>query len=114
MTREDRRGVAERGGRASLLLGAWASGVFVAMWTGAVIAMLENGAILVDAWAWLGSLGPVAAVVVWILFLPVCIGLWATQSGLAAPALFAVIALLVAWTAVAWAGLARQAAARRG
>ena len=84
------------------------------MWTGAVLAMLGNGAILMESWAWLGSLGPVAAVVVWILFLPVCIGLWATQAGLATPALFAVIALLVAWTAVAWAGLARQTAARRG
>jgi len=84
------------------------------MWIGAVLAMLGTGAILGEAWAWLGSLGPVAAVAVWIPFLPVCIGLWATQSGLAAPALFAVIALLLVWTAVAWAGLARQIAARRG
>ena len=107
-----RWGVAERGGRASLLLGAWASGVFVAMWTGAVLAMLGNGAILMEAWAWLGSLGPVAAVVVWILFLPVCIGLWATQAGLAMPALFAVIALLVAEPR--WRGLASPARRPRG
>jgi hypothetical protein len=105
--------MAGRGRRASLLLGAWASGVFLAMWIGAVLGLLADGALFGEAWAWLGSLGPVAAVIVWILFLPACVGLWATQSGLAAPVLLAVIAMLVAWTAVAWAGLARQVAARR-
>jgi hypothetical protein len=113
LTRQTRHGAAGRGGRASLLLGAWASVVFVALWIGAVLGVLGDGAVFAEAWEWLGSLGPVPAVVAWVLFLPACIGLWATQSGLPAPAFVAVIALLVAWTLVAWGGLARQLAVRR-
>jgi hypothetical protein len=114
LTRVAGRGTAVRGGRTSLLLGAWASGVFAVMWIGAILGMLGDGAVFREAWAWLGSLGPGAAVVGWVLFLPACIGLWATQSGLPVPAVVAVLALLVAWTAVAWAGLARRLATRRG
>ena len=98
----------------SLALGAWASGVFVLLWVGAVIGLAGGGALFDDAWAWLGGLGSVASVVAWVLFLPACIGLWATQAGLALPAAIGILVLLVAWTALAWGTLARQLAARGG
>jgi hypothetical protein len=105
--------VATRGGTASLVLGAWAAAVFAVLWLGAIAGLASDGELFEQAWAWIGSLGPVGAVVAWILFLPACIGLWATQSGLPPAVLALVVALLAAWTAVAWGGLARRVLGRR-
>jgi hypothetical protein len=102
-----------RGSSVSLGLGAWASGVFVVLWVGAAIGLAGGGAPFDQAWAWIWGLGTVAAVVVWILFLPICIGLWLTQASLPMLVTILVVALLVAWTALAWGGLAREVTRRR-
>jgi len=101
------------GQKASLVLGAWASGVFAVLWVGAAIGLAGEGALVDQAWAWIGGLGLVGAAVAWILFLPICIGLWLTQSSLPVPAAALVVALLVAWTALAWGRLAREILRRR-
>jgi hypothetical protein len=79
--------------------------VFIVLWVGAAIALFTDGEILADAWAWLTGLPPVAAVVVWILILPIAVGLWAWSAELAPIAMGAVVIGLVAWTLVAASGL---------
>lgn len=102
-----------RGGTASLVLSAWASGVFVVLWAGAATGLAGGGALFSDAWAWLGGLGFAGAIVMWVLFLPACIGLWATQASLPPALVAAVVVLLALWTALAWSSLARALRARR-
>jgi hypothetical protein len=92
---------------AGIVLGTWAVAVFAILWIGLVAGALGDGRVLADAWAWLDGLAPVARVVAWVLFLPAAIGLWAWNATLPAPAVIAVVAGLVAWTAVAVASLAR-------
>ncbi len=113
MTGPDGRPATRRRPWASLVLGTWASAAFVLLWAGALVGVADDGALFAEAWAWIGSLGPVAAVVVWIVFLPVCVGLWATQAALPTAVLVLVVVLLAAWTAAAWAGLARALVAGR-
>jgi hypothetical protein len=105
--------VGGRGGTASLVLSAWASGVFVVLWVGAAIGLAGGGALFASAWAWLGGLETAGAVATWVLLLPVCVGLWATQASLPVVFLAAVVGLLALWTALAWSSLARALAARR-
>lgn len=112
MTGEGRRRRPGGSRRASLVLGTWASAVFVVLWAGAVIGVSGDGALFADAWSWIWSLGTIAAVVVWVLLLPLCVGLWATQAALPTLAMVGVITVLVVWTAVAWVGLARALIAR--
>jgi hypothetical protein len=95
-------------GRAiGIVLSVGVAAVFVVLWVGAAIALFTDGEILADAWAWLTSLPPVAAVVVWILILPVAVGLWAWSADLAPIAMGAVVIGLVAWTFVAASGLVK-------
>lgn len=71
------------------------------LWVGFVVGLATGGAILVDAWAWLTGLEPVAAVVAWILLLPIAVGLWAWNAVGSALVTGAVAAGLVMWTLVA-------------
>ena len=56
--------------------------VFAALWVGFAVGLWTDGRILVDAWTWLSGLEPAAAVVAWLLLLPIAIGLWAWNASL--------------------------------
>lgn len=86
--------------------------VFVALWVGFAIGLATGGQLFADAWDWLLGLEPVATVVVWILFLPICVGLWALEGGLPTFATILLGLALIPWTAVAVNGL-RKTLARR-
>jgi hypothetical protein len=91
-----------------LALAAYASVVFVLLWVYVASAVLTDGQLLTDSWAWLSSLDIVAAVVVWILILPVAVFLWAWQAGLEPLWMAVVMVGLVIWTGIAWSGLMRS------
>jgi hypothetical protein len=81
--------------------------IFTVLWVGFAVGLATGGDLLIDAWAWLTGLGPVAAVTAWILFLPIAVGLWAWNAVGSALVIGAVAVGLVAWTLVMAAGAMR-------
>lgn len=59
-------------------MGAFA--VFVLTWAGFAYALAVDPAILDDVWAWFQGLQMPLAVVIWIVFLPLVVGLWIWES----------------------------------
>jgi hypothetical protein len=81
--------------------------IFTVLWVGFAVGLATGGDLLIDAWAWLTGLEPVAAVIAWILFLPIAVGLWAWNAVGSALVIGAVAVGLVAWTLVAVSGAVR-------
>jgi hypothetical protein len=96
------RRLRDRVGRAlEIVLGLCAAAVFTLLWVGFAVGLATGGRILADAWAWLSGLEPLAAVVAWILLLPIAVGLWAWNA-VGSPLVMGAVAVgLVAWTLVA-------------
>jgi len=95
-------------GRAlEVVIGLYGAAIFSILWAGFAVGLATGGRILVDAWAWLSGLEPLAAVAAWILLLPIAIGLWAWNAVGSTLVTGAVGAGLVAWTLVAVSGLVR-------
>lgn len=89
------------------VIGLYGAAIFTVLWVGFAVGLTTDGAILADAWASLIGLEPVAAVVAWILLLPIAIGLWAWNAVGSPLVTGAVAAGLVAWTLAAVSGLMR-------
>jgi len=97
-----------RAGRAfEVVLSLYGAAVFTVLWVGFAVGLATGGDLLVDAWASLSGLEPVAAAVAWILFLPIAVGLWAWND-VGSPLIVGAVAVgLVAWTLVMASGLVR-------
>ena len=85
----------------------YGAAIFTVLWVGFAVGLATGGGLLVDAWAWLSGLEPLWAVVAWILFLPIAVGLWAWNAAGSPIVIGAVLAGLVAWTALAVSGLVK-------
>lgn len=97
-----------RGGRAfEVGLSLYGAAVFAVLWGGLVVGLASDGVILEDAWAWLTGLETLPAVVAWVLFLPIAVGLWAWNEAGSAVVQAAVAVGLVAWTALVVNGLVK-------
>lgn len=55
-------------------------GILLLLWIGFTLALLFNQSLLDTAWHWLGDLPLVLQIVVWILVLPLAVGLWVWES----------------------------------
>ena len=95
-------------GRAlEIALSLYGIAIFTILWVGFAVGLATGGDLLVDAWAWLTGLEPVAAVIAWILFLPIAVGLWAWNA-VGSPLVIGAVAVgLVAWTLVMASGAMR-------
>jgi hypothetical protein len=102
------------GGRAAgvpgTLLAIGALGVFAVTWIFVAAAVLTDGGLLADTWAWLTGLEAPASVVAWVVLLPLAVFLWAWQADPASWAMALVMAGLVGWTLLAVGGLRRRMA----
>jgi hypothetical protein len=97
-----------RAGRAlEVGLSLYGIAIFTVLWVGFAVGLATGGDLLVDAWAWLIGLEPVATVIAWILLLPIAVGLWAWNAVGSALVIGAVAVGLVAWTLVMAAGAMR-------
>ena len=88
-------------------LSLYGAAIFTLLWVGFAIGLATGGQILTDAWAWLTGLEPFAAVIAWVLLLPVAVGLWAWDADLAPLATAVVLVALFVWTLAAASGLVR-------
>ncbi len=97
-----------RGGRLfEVGLSLYGAAVFGVLWVGFAVGVAMGGGILEDAWAWLTGLDTVAAVIAWILFLPIAVGLWAWNEAGSVLVQGVVLAGLVGWTLLMAGGLIR-------
>ena len=62
------------------VLSTYAILVFVLLWVGFVIALVVNPEWLSLFWNWVRELPIVAEIIIWILFLPILVGLWTWES----------------------------------
>ena len=86
-------------------VGAFA--MFVVVWAGFAVAVRGDHAFLDTTWEWLRGLPAPVAVVLWIVVLPIAVGLWIRESSWT-PLVGGLLAVgMIAWTLVAVAGLRR-------
>jgi hypothetical protein len=83
------------------VLSTYAVVIFALLWVGFAVALVVNREWLDLLWNWVRALPVVAEVVVWVVFLPVMVGLWVWESSW--PLLGRVLALagMVVWTLLA-------------
>jgi hypothetical protein len=90
-----------------LILSLYVAVVFAVLWAGIAIGFATGGGFLIDVWTWLTALQPIAALVAWVLILPIGVGAWAMEAGLEPLVTGLVVVGLVAWTLAAVSGLVR-------
>lgn len=83
------------------VLSTYAIVIFVILWVGFVIALVVNQEWLDLLWNWVRTLPSVAEIVVWVLFLPIMVGLWAWESSWPVLVSLLVLAGIVIWTLLA-------------
>jgi hypothetical protein len=90
------------------ILTIYANLIFVVLWVGFIIALLVNPKWLDQLWTWVGALPTVPRIIVWILILPIMMGLWIWQSSW--PTLGRVVGLagIVGWTLLAVSNIFRN------
>ena len=83
------------------VLSTYAMVIFAMLWVGFIIALVVNREWLDLLWNWVRALPSVPQIIVWVLFLPIMVGLWIWESTW--PALVRVLAFagIVAWTLLA-------------
>jgi hypothetical protein len=87
----------------------YAIAIFVVLWVGFAIALVVNREWLDILWNFVRELPLVAEIIVWILFLPIMVGLWIWESSWPAFVRLVGFAGIVAWTILAVSGLFRSA-----
>lgn len=95
------------GHRLDVVMTVGAFVVFAMLWAGLAYAQLADRTLPGDAWTWLRALEPVPQVVVWIVVLPIAVGLWIWTSEWP-PLVGALLGLvLVAWSVAGLSGVVR-------
>ena len=83
------------------VLSTYAIVIFAIMWVGFAISLVVNREWLDLLWNWVRALPAVAQIIVWVLFLPITVGLWIWESSWPALVRLLAFAGIVAWTLVA-------------
>jgi len=88
-------------------LSIYASVVFLVLWVGFAIALLVDPEWLDLIWNWVRALPTIAEIIVWVLFLPIMVGLWIWESDWSSLLRLVGFAGIVAWTILAVSSLFR-------
>ena len=75
--------------------------IFVILWVGFVIALVVNQEWLDVLWNWAQALPLLLKIIVWVLFLPIMVGLWIWESSWPILGRLAGFSSIVAWTLLA-------------
>ena len=92
---------------ASRVLGTYAIVIFAMLWAGFAIALVVNPEWLDLLWNGVQALPAVAEIVVWVLFLPIMVGLWIWESSWPVLVRLLAFAGIVVWTLLAVSGFWR-------
>ena len=85
----------------SRILSTYAVLIFAMLWIGFVLALVFNQEWLYSIWDWVQTLPLVAEIIVWVLFLPIMVGLWTWQSSWSVFVQLLILAALIGWTSLA-------------
>jgi hypothetical protein len=86
----------------------YANAIFVLLWVGFVIALVVDREWLDVIWDWVQSLPVVPRVIVWVLVLPIMVGLWIWQSSWSDLGRLAGLTGIIAWTLLAVSSIFRN------
>jgi hypothetical protein len=89
------------------ILGTYAIVIFAILWIGFAVALVVNREWLDLLWNWVRALPLVAEIVVWVLFLPITVGLWIWEASWPAIVQLLGLAGIVGWTLLAVSGFVR-------
>jgi hypothetical protein len=79
----------------------YANAIFVMLWVGFVVALVVNQDWLDVLWNWAQALPLVQKIIVWLLFLPIMVGLWIWESSWPTLGRLVGFTSIVAWTLLA-------------
>ena len=79
----------------------YANVIFLILWVGFVIALVVNREWLALLWNWAQGLPLVPRIIVWVLFLPIMVGLWIWESSWTSLGHLVGFAGIFAWTLLA-------------
>ena len=83
------------------VLSTYAIVIFAMLWAGFAVALAVNHAWLDLLWNWVQTLPAVTEVIVWVLFLPIMVGLWIWESSWPDLVRQLAFAGIVGWTLIA-------------
>jgi len=83
------------------VLSTYAIVIFAMLWVGFAIALVVNREWLDLLWNWVQALPSVAEIIVWVLFLPIMVGLWIWESSWSDLVRLVAFAGIVVWTLLA-------------
>ena len=83
------------------VLSTYAIVIFAMLWIGFAIALVVNREWLDLLWNWVQALPSVAKIIVWVLFLPIMVGLWIWESSWPVLGSLLAFAGIVVWTILA-------------
>jgi hypothetical protein len=83
------------------VLSTYAIAIFAMLWVGFAVALIVNPEWLDLLWNWVRALPSVAEVIVWVLFLPIMVGLWIWESSWTVLFRLLASAGIVVWTLLA-------------
>jgi hypothetical protein len=96
----------------SRVLSTYAIVIFAILWIGFAIALLVNPEWLDLLWNWVRALPSVAEILVWVLFLPIVVGLWIWESSWPVLSRLLALAGVVIWTLLAVSSFLRAVRSR--
>jgi len=82
----------------------YANVIFVVLWVGFAIALIVNREWLNVLWNWAQALPLLPKIIVWVLFLPILVGLWIWESSWPVLGRLVGLAGIVGWTLLAVSG----------
>ena len=85
----------------SRVLSTYAIVIFAILWIGFAIALIANREWLDLIWNWVQALPSVAEIIVWVLFLPIMVGLWTWESSRSTFVTLLAFAGIIVWTILA-------------
>ena len=85
----------------------YANAIFVLLWIGFAITLVVNPAWLDALWTWVRGLPLIAEIIVWVLFLPITVGLWIWESAGGTLVKLLGLAAIVGWTLTAISSIFR-------
>jgi len=89
------------------VLSTYAIVIFAILWVGFAIALVVNREWLDLLWNWIRALPFLAEIIVWVLFLPITVGLWIWESSWPALVRLLAFAGIVGWTLIPVSGFSR-------
>jgi hypothetical protein len=90
------------------VLGTYANVIFLVLWVGFITALVVNREWLDVLWNWAQALPMVARIIVWVLFLPILVGLWIWESTWPVLGRLVGFAGILGWTLLAVYSLIRD------